>query len=92
MGNPIQKAVPTSPLKPSHLRMLKLAEAGPVLMVDPTEPTDLIPLNTLPLKGAVAVVVIKSLQARGLLGEMGGLTQAGRGVILRNAQLASEEC
>lgn len=91
MGNPLQKAVPTSPLKEAHLRMLKLAEAAPVLMVDPLDPSELVPLATLALKGAAARSVIKSLQARGLIDTLGDLTQAGRGAILRNAQLASEE-
>lgn len=73
-----------SALKASHLKMLKLAQAGPVLTNDPFNPAKLTPLRSLPTKGAVAKSIITSLQRRGLLDSNGNLTPAGRGVLVKN--------
>lgn len=80
-------------LKPSHLRMLQLAQPGlPLLKPDPLEPETYIPIGSLPIKGAVASTLIRSLQHRGLIDAIGVITAEGHARLAADVAANQGEC
>lgn len=79
-------------LKPSHLRMLRCARTSPLMKPDPLDPQSYIPKGELPIKGAVASTLIRSLQHRGLVDLYGVITVAGRELLSAETVANQGEC